>query len=334
MSPAAFYQLFSSQVGSVTTKTKLSLVVCWLAVGAAMAHDAREVSVQNDCLVVRISPNGAELTSLKSRRTNREFLWQGNPEFWSDHAPIMFPVNVRFKDDRYTHGDESYVIPKMGLAIYRPFQVIPTDRANEAKLELTANSDTLRQYPFHFRLQVTYRLDGCSLTNEFTVENQGDEVMPFALGGHPGFAFPLSDRDRREDFEYWFSQQLTIDRNEIAGSLIQPNVVPFLKNESTLSFGDARIPDGGLLLLNSRARKIGLAKRGEQPFVTVDLGDFPNANLWSPPGFPFACIEPMIGHHDYQESPESIEAKDYLIRLPAGERKTYRFTISVQESRP
>ncbi len=157
--------------------------------------------------------------------------------------------------------------------------------------------------------------------------------IPFALGRHPGFAFPIKDKDSREDFEYWFSETLTTDRNEITGSLIQPKEIPFLKGESTLSFEDARVPDGGLLLVDTPARVIGLARMGEKPFVTVDLGDFPNANLWSPPGFPFACIEPIIVHHDFQESPEALEEKDYLIRMKPKKSKTYRFSITVHPSR-
>ena len=309
------------------------LTLGWLSTAQVHAHEPPDVRIENGVLSAEISPAGAQLMSLMAKDSGREFLWHGDRQFWSNRAPLMFPVNVRFKGDRYTYRDNSYVIPKMGLAIYRPFKVLLSGKTNEARFELTANKDTLRQYPFDFRLQVTYRLRENSLINEFVVENQGAEVMPFALGGHPGFTFPVGDEDQREDFEYWFSQKLTTDRNEISGSLIQPKMVPFLKGESTLSFGDQRIPNGGLLIRDARARVIGLAKHGHEPFVTVDLGDFGNVNLWSPPGFPFACIEPMVGHHDLQDGSEAIEEKDYLVRLGPGESNTYRFTITVHPDR-
>ncbi|TWT83623.1 Aldose 1-epimerase [Planctomycetes bacterium CA13] len=295
----------------------------------AFAHETNDITIENEALRVRINSTGAELTSLVAKNTGREYLWHGDPKFWSDRAPLMFPVNVRFKGDRYSYQDNHYVIPKMGLAIYRLFETVPSPNANEATFRLIANKDTLRQYPFPFELRVTYRLEDTQLISEFKVANHGNEVMPFALGGHPGFAFPISAKYQREDFEYWFSKKISTDRNEIVESLIQPKVIPFMKDESTLSFGDNRVPDGGILLTNTVARTIGLAQKGESPFVTVDLGDFPNVNLWSPPGFPFACIEPMIGHHDSQDSPETIEDKDYLIRLEPGESRTYRFTITV-----
>ena len=307
----------------------VTLMLCIVMMAHVTAHDSPEVLIENATLRVRISSDGAELQSIVAKKTDREFLWQGDPEFWGDRAPLMFPVNVRFKGDRYTHQGKSYVIPKMGLAIYRRFNVIPSSIRNEATFELSANRDTLRQYPFPFRLRVTYRLEENRLINEFVIENNGNQVMPFALGGHPGFTFPITDDTNRDDFEYRFSRPLTIDRKVISDSLIQTDVVPFLKNESSLTFGDDRIPDGGLLIVDSPSRMIGLARRGEEPFVTVELGDFPNVNLWSPPGFPYACIEPMIAHHDFQDSPDAIEEKRYLIRLNPGESKTYRFTITI-----
>ena len=67
--------------------------------------------------------------------------------------------------------------------------------------------------------------------------------------------------------------------------------------------------------------------KGHAPFIKVDLGDFPNVNLWSPPGSPFACIEPMIGHHDFVDAPHEIKKKSFLIKLPPRYAKRYSYTI-------
>lgn len=77
------------------------------------------------------------------------------------------------------------------------------------------------------------------------------------------------------------------------------------------------------------ARQIGLGLTGQSPFLSIDLGDFPNVNLWSPPSNPYACIEPMLSHHDLVDSPMTIENKSYLIALPAGESRIYKYTIII-----
>jgi galactose mutarotase-like enzyme len=220
-------------------------------------------------------------------------------------------------------------MPRMGLAVAETFRVRPTNSSDVAVLELAANPTTLRHYPFEFELEITFRLEGNSLLHEFVVENNDDETMYFALGGHPGFRCPLGDGKDRGNYQLTFSIPLSVDRPEIVDSLIQEKRIPYLKNEQALRLDDERVPNGGMFLKNCAARQIGVGLVGKEPYITVDLGDFPNVNLWTPPGMPFACIEPMVAHHDLQNSPETINAKPHLIALPAGESKTYLFTINV-----
>ena len=122
---------------------------------------------------------------------------------------------------------------------------------------------------------------------------------------------------------------MTVDRNVISNSLVTNNYISFLENEDRLFLDDERIPTGGMFLENHDSRQIGVALKGHDPYVTVDLQDFPNTNLWSPPGKPYACIEPMVSHHDLEKTEEAIEKKTYLIRLPAGESRTYQYSITI-----
>ena len=290
------------------------------------------VTIENETLAVEINPKGAELFGIRQKDTGREYLWHGDPAFWEGRAPIMFPVNVRFKDNQFTYRGRLHDLPKMGLAIHRPF-IAQADRGrSDATFVLESDDELLSHYPFPFRLEVTYRLEGNRLINQFVVHNTGTDTMRFALGGHPGFTFPLGEGIERRDIQFVFSQALTTSRPIIADSLIHPEHVPFLDNEDALGLGDERIPNGGMFLENTPSRVIGLAVKGRAPFVSVDLGDFPNVNLWSPPeppGRPYACIEPMVSHHDFLESPLAIEDKDFLVALPAGESRSFRFTIII-----
>ncbi len=291
----------------------------------------RNISIENEALSVMINTSGAELQSIRHKKTGTEYLWQGDPTYWSGRAPIMFPVNVRFKDERFTFKGISYEMPRMGLAVQSNFAVLPSQSPDSVTLILTSNEKTLRHYPFPFEFRINFRLEENRLIHQFMVANTGQETMYFALGGHPGFACPFVAGRGRGDYELTFSESLDVDRNEIVDSLIQPTRRPFLKNENRLALDDSRIPNGGMLLLDTPSRQIGVGLKGRPPFITLDLGDFPNVNLWSPPGMPYACIEPMIAHHDPVDSPVAIEEKSHLIALPAGESRTYQFSIIVHE---
>lgn len=49
-----------------------------------------------------------------------EYLWQGNPEYWSSQAPVLFPICGSLRDDEAIYRPSSRphftgVIPRHGL---------------------------------------------------------------------------------------------------------------------------------------------------------------------------------------------------------------------------
>ena len=288
-------------------KRNLLLTFCLFFSQSLSVLAADLVTIENNWLRVTIDTYGAELQSIRHKNTDTEYLWQGDPEHWANRSPVMFPVNVRFKDERFSYKGKAYEMPRMGLAMISDFETFPSEDGEAVTLSLRANEMTRQHYPFEFVFDATYRLEGNRLVNEYRVSNNGSETMYFALGGHPGFRTPLTRGRSRGDYEISFSKRLERDRAEIKESLIQTTRVPFLENERKFSLDDPRIPSGGMFQKDMPARKIGVGLAGMLPYVTVDLGDFPNVNIFTPPGKPFVCIEPMVAHHDIQESPLAIE---------------------------
>ncbi|MBK1877569.1 aldose 1-epimerase family protein [Pelagicoccus mobilis] len=284
------------------------------------------VSIANSQLTVQIATYGAELQSIKANEGGREYLWHGDPEYWAGRAPIMFPVIVRFKGDEFTHNEKRYNLPLLGLGPRNEYKI--TNRTKDSvTLTLESDSETLKQYPFPFRLEVTYRLEGQKLVNHFQVENLGSETMPFTLGGHPGFVYPSGGGKTRDNYTLTFSTPQNTDRPIVTEGLIQKERVPFLNNESRLDVSDERVPNHGMLLIGHGCDRIGVAEKDSPPFVEIEFGDFPNVNIWTPPGKPFVCIEPLVGHHDFQDTPLEISEKSYLSQLTPGESKNYQFSI-------
>ena len=199
-------------------------------------------------------------------------------------------------------------------------------------LEFLEDRKVGAQYPFPFRFRIQYSLSGAALTQVFVVENLGEETMYFALGGHPGFRTPLDDGKKRGDYEIVFSRALKRERMEVAENLHQNRCLPYLKSEDRLALDDARVPDSGMFLEDVGVRWIGVARRGEAPYLKLELGDFPNVNMWTPTGMPFVCIEPMIGHHDVIDASYEISEKDCVISLGRGETRLFRFTMRVNET--
>ena len=71
------------------------------------------VTLQNGILEVTISSMGAELQSIRDAN-GVERLWQGDPAYWANRAPILFPVAGGFREDAYELNGKRYPMGKHG----------------------------------------------------------------------------------------------------------------------------------------------------------------------------------------------------------------------------
>ena len=63
---------------------------------------------------------------------------------------------------------------------------------NSLEYTLTYDEDTLRMYPFKFKLTVTYTINFAEVKVSWKVENlDTKEDMYFSIGAHPAFNCPI-----------------------------------------------------------------------------------------------------------------------------------------------
>ena len=82
-----------------------------------------DYQLKNNFLTVTLSDKGAEIQSVKDVNSGREYMWQADPEIWGRHAPILFPVVGRLKDDQYTYDGKTY---HMGQPVSYTHLTLPT----------------------------------------------------------------------------------------------------------------------------------------------------------------------------------------------------------------
>ena len=103
--------------------------------------------IANEDMTVRVKSIGAELTSIRSNREDLEYLWQGDPKWWTGQSYILFPIIGGLVDGRYTLDGKAYEMNAHGFARNMDFAVAEqTD--TRLVLHLGPNDDTLAQYPF------------------------------------------------------------------------------------------------------------------------------------------------------------------------------------------
>ena len=111
------------------------------------------IRIKNKELIATFSENGAETTSLKDARTGREYIWQGDPQYWEAHSPILFPITGGLWNGESRIGQRAYNIPKHGFAKNLTWQVgEQTEQSVTFFLEDT--EQTREVYPYAFRIEV------------------------------------------------------------------------------------------------------------------------------------------------------------------------------------
>ncbi|MCJ2185110.1 aldose 1-epimerase family protein [Novosphingobium sp. 1949] len=286
------------------------------------------ISISSGDLTARINPLGAELCSLRDSQ-GREFMNDGNPEVWSGHAPLLFPIVGGLNGGRYRLGGKEYALPRHGFARHSRFEVLIAE-AERVMFSLGASEETRAVYPFEFKLNVNFRLIEKKLVVGVGVQNCGEVPMPFSFGFHPAFAWPLPGAGAKEDHKIVFSesepQQIRrVDRE--TGLLLNDRKHTPVKGNSfvpraELFEADALIWDK----LNSRTVTFG-PRSG--PRVAVKCPALPMLGIWQKPGADFLCIEPWQGIADPVGFEGDFREKPGVISVPAGQTNFFEMHVVI-----
>ena len=162
------------------------------------------VELERNGLSLEIDPHGAQMRSF--RALDCELLWQGDPRYWTGHAPILFPLISQMPTGYIRHGGQAYPMPPHGFAQSRDFEV-SQHTATSCTFKLRDDEETRACYPFAFVLCVEFALFEDGLLCTVKVENLNDEPLPADIGFHPGFNWPLEPGRARNDYALIFEKE-------------------------------------------------------------------------------------------------------------------------------
>ena len=241
-----------------------------------------------------VAPRGAELVHWSVG--GRPLTWQPDPAVWPAVSPVLFPVVGWARDGAVRIDGRTHPMPVHGFAAGLDFEVAGTD-GRAAELRLRDSAATAAHYPFRFELTVRYRLEGPSLSVAFAVENRDGRAMPYALGIHPGFRWPLSGDERAgHSIAFELAEEPSVP--VIApGGLFSNERRPVPLDGGRLALSDAVLAQEALCFLGVRSR--GLRYRApDGSALRIEWDGFPHCAIWSRPPAPFVSIENWTGHGD------------------------------------
>ncbi len=275
--------------------------------------------LENDQLTVTVSTQGAEVQSVRNQAAGQEYIWTADPAVWARHAPVLFPIVGKLKEDQYRLGNETYRMTQHGFARDQEFKVIE-QAADQITLGLTASPDTTAQYPFNFALDIVYQLTDNQLATTYRVINHDSRVMLFSIGGHPGFLCPSLVDGREETYYLLFDQKETVSRHLLSNGLRTGETRLVLQDEQKLSLDPALFEEDALVFTDLASDSVSIVPQSSgQPMVTVRFPGFPYLGIWQKVGADFYCIEPWYGLADATETSGELTEKEGLLSLAPDE---------------
>lgn len=283
------------------------------------------MQLHNEKVNVTLKAQGAEMTSWKVDGV--ELLWQGDPTYWGRQAPILFPFVGRLLDDRYVYDGMTYTMSQHGFARDEQFEVAESSDTH-VRFVLRDSTETRAHYPFAFELEVDYRLIGAELNVTYRVRNNGDDVLPFSIGGHPAFNIPFAGGSF-EDYAIDFGESRSLDRLLLEGPYLNGAYQP-LGERRYIPLTHQLFDYDALIFENIEYAALRHQPSGRA--IVMECPTFTHFGIWSPPrsDAPFACLEPWFGHADYMGHRKDIRQKEDMQLLPPNETFEATYTLYME----
>lgn len=286
--------------------------------------------ISNDKITIQVDSMGAELKSLKDVASGREYMWDGDPQYWKRTSPVLFPIVGSLKNGTYHLDGREYSMGQHGFARDMEFQ-LKSQVASEIWFALESDEETLKKYPYPFVLEIGYELADTTVVVKWRVKNPEEKQMYFSIGGHPAFLCPIDEGTKQSEYKLLFDKKDQVVSSCLEGGLLNDKTVTYPLEDGMLAVTETLFDADALVIEDHQAQSVSLVKPDGTPYLTVSF-DAPLFGIWSPPGknAPFICIEPWYGRCDRVDFTDDWKEREWIEVLEAGETfaADYRITIS------
>ena len=267
----------------------------------------KQYTLKNGTLSADVCPEkGATLVKLRKDGTDFLYIDRENllsPERPRCGIPFLFPIFGRLKDGAYTWHEKSYQMGIHGFG-HTSAWAVSQEGPDFLTLVLESSPETLAQYPFRFRVELTYRLTEEELEICLKFRNTGDADLPFSYGFHPYFLVRNLPAAQVEA-----TAQASID-------FATGKAIPFGHGYLGLTIPPGAPEAGAALVGLDNPTILHLPEEGRRITITQD-GSFPQLVLWTQAGKDFLCVEPING------SANGLNTGNYLTLKPGQCRENF-----------
>lgn len=289
--------------------------------------------IENNRFKISIQKKGAELCSVLSLNSEREFMWNANPNVWGSFAPVLFPIIGALKNGEFLYKEKLYTVPKHGFIRNNENLVFKHISENCIEYSLKFDEESLKSFPFKFEFFVRYILIENQITVEYEVINHdSEEEMYFSLGGHPAFKCPINEEESYDDYYLEFEEVENVSTWEVLpNGLINSTTKSLIQNSNVLPLSRTLFENDALILKDLKSKRVSLKSKKSSTSISIEYTDFNYLGIWAKPGGQFVCIEPWLGISDSNTTDKDFTKKEGIIRLEANTDFKASYSIKIEE---
>lgn len=274
-----------------------------------------------------VNKTGAEISSLKI--SGKEYIWQGNPKFWAGHGPLLFPIVGRVENDKINIGGKECHLTAHGFLRNMDF-ILENQTENSLTLSTKYTENTLRNYPYRFKITAKYKISQNQLDASYIITNLDDKIMPYGFGLHNGFYCLDSAEDKIENVYLEFDRPVTINKpSRDHDSFMDFNHrIPVIKDSKILNLQDDWYPVGPPVADDIKFRSFKLCHKQRGVILEYSFSEgFELFNAWRANKSPFICLEPWSSQAGVYPCAKSLEEIKNTKYLKPSESRTYSVTV-------
>ncbi len=287
--------------------------------------------LENDMLKVELNPQGAEIISIIGKGDNINYMWKRDKSLWGSSAPILFPIVGALNNDTCLIEGKEYHMTQHGFARHNVFI---TDQVSPVRVDFTleSNEKIITQYPYQFRLIISYELEGCSLSCTCKVVNIDSQDIYFQIGGHPAFACPFTDEESSDDYYLEFSHKETLEQKVLLPEkkCMSHETRPFFENERRFFVRQSLFANDAIVFKNFKSKTVSLKSINHDKAIHVTMTGFDHLGLWASKHVGgLLAIEPWVGHIDYEGFAGEFKDKESVVQLACENDYQVNFTVTI-----
>ena len=263
-------------------------------------------TLENSIAVLKVDTKNCEIAGFKRKDKDIEYMWNGDPAYWAGRNPTLFPHVGSTANKILNFKGKDYQVNNHGFCRKSEFEFVEQG-SDYLLFRLSANEDTLKEYPYLFELYVCYTLKETCVYIDYEVRNKEDGDLYFGFGQHPAFNCPL---DKNKEFsDYW----VEFEKEDVPGGKVELSYEFFNQHRT--------------FLVKDPASRVFTLSDGENKVIMRIDDKYKLFALWTP-NAPFVCLEPWVDSIDRDDLSTPFEQRD-VVRLEKGESYHIGYSLEI-----